>query len=61
MYKLHSLPKLTLSKKDVRFKNRFWNALHGLLGTSFTMFLVFHPQRVCLEYSVCPNYMSNSK
>lgn len=44
VYKIHGLPKVILSDRDVRFTNRFWDALHGLLGTKLAMSTAFHPQ-----------------
>ena len=44
VHKLHDLPKVILSNKNTMFTNRFWNALHGLLGTSLAMSTVCHPQ-----------------
>jgi len=44
VYKLHGLPRVILSDRDARFTSRFWNALHGLLGTRLAMSTVFHPQ-----------------
>ena len=44
VYKIHSLPKVILSDRDARFTSRFWDALHGLLGTKLAMSTAFHPQ-----------------
>ena len=41
--KLHGIPKVILSDMDVRFTSRFWNALHGLLGTRLAIFIALHP------------------
>ena len=44
VYKLHGLPRVILSDRDARFTSRFWDALHGLLGTRLAMSTAFHPQ-----------------
>ena len=44
VYKIHDLFKVILNNRDIRFTSRFWNALHGLLGTKLAMSTVFHPQ-----------------
>ena len=44
VYKIHGLPKVILSDRDARFTSRFWDALHGLLGTRLAMSTAFHPQ-----------------
>ena len=44
VYKIHSPPKVILSDRDARFTSRFWDVLHGLLGTRLAMSTAFHPQ-----------------
>jgi hypothetical protein len=44
VYKLHGLSKVTISDKEIRFTNIFWNVLHGHLGTRLVVSTTFHPQ-----------------
>ena len=44
VYKIHGLSKVILSDRDAIFTSRFWDALHGLLGTKLAMSTAFHPQ-----------------
>ena len=43
VYKIHGLPKVILNDKNVRFTSRFWDVLHGLLGTKLVMSTAFYP------------------
>jgi hypothetical protein len=43
VYKLHGIPKVILSDMEVRFTSRFWNALHGVLGTRLAISIALHP------------------
>ena len=42
--KLHGIPSVLISDRDVRFTSRFWRELWRLLGTNIRMGSGFHPQ-----------------
>ena len=42
--KLHGIPKVLISDRDVRFTSKFWKSLWNILGTNIRMGLGFHPQ-----------------
>ena len=42
--KLHGIPSVLISDRDVRFTSRFWKELWRLLGTNIRMGSGFHPQ-----------------
>ena len=44
VYKPHGLSKAITNDMDAKFTSRFWNALHGLLGTRLALSTTFHPQ-----------------
>ncbi|GKF07195.1 reverse transcriptase domain-containing protein [Tanacetum coccineum] len=40
----HGVPILIISDRDSRFKSRFWQSMHGALGTRLDMSMAYHPQ-----------------
>ncbi|XP_052485226.1 uncharacterized protein LOC128040498 [Gossypium raimondii] len=42
--RLHGVPILIISNRDLHFTSRFWNKLHKALGTMLNFSTVFHPQ-----------------
>ena len=42
--KLHGIPSVLISDRDVRFTSRFWRELWRLLGTNVRMGSGFHPE-----------------
>jgi hypothetical protein len=44
VFRLHGVPKSTVSDRDVRFTSHFWQALHEQLGTKLRMSTAYHPQ-----------------
>ena len=42
--RLHGLPKIIISDRDVRFMSYFWKTLWHLLGTKLKFFSTYHPQ-----------------
>ena len=44
LYKLHGLPKNTISDQDVLFTSAFWSQLHQLIGMKPQMSSAYHPQ-----------------
>ena len=44
IFKLHGLPRVIISDRDVRFTSHFWQALFKHLGTKIAMSTAFHPQ-----------------
>ena len=42
--KLHGIPKVLISDRDVRFTSKFWKSLWNILGTNIRMGSGFHPQ-----------------
>ena len=43
IYKLHGLPKNTISDHNVLFTSLFWDQLYKLLGTKLHMSSAYHP------------------
>ena len=41
--RLHGIPKVLISDRDVRFTSKFWKSLWTILGTNIRMGLGFHP------------------
>ncbi|KAJ8489233.1 hypothetical protein ONZ45_g13670 [Pleurotus djamor] len=44
VYRLHGLPMVIVSDRDVWFTSRFWQRLHDLIGTELKMSSAYHPQ-----------------
>lgn len=44
IYKLHGLPKVIVSDKDVRFKGNFWKEFCNQAGITLNMSSSYHPQ-----------------
>ena len=42
--RLHGLPDVIVSDRDVRFTGDFWRHLMGIVGTKLPMSTAFHPQ-----------------
>jgi transposase InsO family protein len=42
--RLHGIPRLLISDRDVRFTSRFWRELFRLLGTSINFSTSNHPE-----------------
>lgn len=42
--KLHGLPKVVISDRDVKFTSDFWKALFIGMGTQIQFNTVYHPQ-----------------
>jgi len=43
-FKLHGLPKMIISDRDVKFTSAFWKALYEGLGTQLHFSITYHPQ-----------------
>lgn len=44
VYKLHGMPKIIVSDRDVLFTSQFWKHLHSLVGVELHMSSAYHPQ-----------------
>ena len=42
--RLHGVPKVIVSDRDVKFTSHFWTSLFDILGTKLAMSKVYHPQ-----------------
>ena len=42
--KLHSIPKVKISDRDVNFTGNFWKVLFKWLGTQLNFSTAYHPQ-----------------
>ena len=42
--KLHGLPRIIVSEKDVKFTGKFWRTLWKKLGTRLNFSSAYHPQ-----------------
>ena len=44
VFRLHGLPCIIISDRDIRFTSRFWQTLLTLLGTTLSFSTAYHPQ-----------------
>lgn len=44
IFKLHGIPKMIISDRDVKFTSAFWKALFEGLGTQLHFSIAYHPQ-----------------
>ena len=44
VFRLHGLPKIIISDRDVKFTSAFWKALFAELGTQLNFSTAYHPQ-----------------
>ena len=44
IFRLHGIPKVVISDRDVKFTSTFWKALFSGLGTQIQFSTAYHPQ-----------------
>jgi hypothetical protein len=45
IFRLHGIPKMVISYKDVKFTSTFWKELFAGINTNFNFSMSYHPQR----------------
>jgi hypothetical protein len=44
IFRLHGIPKMVISDRDVKFTSNFWKELYAVLGTNLNLNTSYHPQ-----------------